>query len=64
MPAAKARIIVVEDERAQREPLARYLRSEGYEVDAAGAMTLALSREIEWGLDRGADLPLRFVVTP
>jgi DNA-binding NtrC family response regulator len=35
MAAAKARILVVEDERAQREPLARYLRGEGYEVDAA-----------------------------
>jgi len=35
MTAAKRRILVVEDERSQREPLARYLVSQGYEVDAA-----------------------------
>jgi len=54
------RILVVEDDRIVREPLCRLLKTEGFEVVAAGDGSEAM----EVLHDRGADLVLLDVLMP
>ena len=44
MTLSAGRVFVVEDERAQREPLVQYLRKAGYTVDSASSGEEAISR--------------------